>query len=203
VARLVALLALGNIIFLRSGFQRIANFSFMPITDDNLNPIDELPPAVGSAPRPKPRAVPASLSQQVRAKRRRNSQGGLAVVPTTAADVSALTLIDLPAVSQELQVHRNLIQALAEEMLRARNEQETNLALLQESRDVIDTLRQKIVSLEVHRDNQAAQAKNGELDTLRAAQARQAGQLAHLKQELEASRVQRAHPWWRRLFPRR
>jgi len=175
----------------------------MPIPDDKLTPINEPPQANGTGLRPKPRAVPANLSQQVRAKRRRNSQAGLAMVPTTAADLSALARIDVPAVAQELQVHRNLIQAMAEEMLRARDEQETSRALLQESRAVIDTVRQKLASLEVHRDNQAAQAKNGELETLRATQARQAGQLAHLKQELEASRVQRAHPWWRRLFPRR
>jgi hypothetical protein len=175
----------------------------MPIPDNKLTPIDEPPQPNGTGLRPRPRAVPASLSQQVRAKRRRASQAGLTLVPTSAADLSALAIIDLPAVAQELQVHRNLIQALAEEMLRARDEQQTSLALLQESSAVIDTLRQKVASLEVHRDNLSAQAKNGAVETLRATQARQAGQLAHLKQELEASRVQRAQPWWRRLFGRR
>ena len=133
----------------------------------------------------------------------------LALVPETAVELPALGLVSLPAVTQELQVHRDLLQALAEEIKRAREAEaatrdmlDSNRALLQENREVIEALRQKIVALEQQRDNQPAQPKVSDLEALKANQARQATQLAHLKQELAAASVKKPMPWWRRLFPR-
>ncbi len=176
----------------------MSNSLSMP--DDNLTEMDELPQVSSPTLRRRPRALPTQLSQQVRAKRRRYTQAGLAILPPAAVDLQALARIDLPAVAEELLVHRNLIQAMAEEMVRARGAQETSQQLMEESRALVETMRQKIASMEVQRANQAAQAKAGELEALRATQARQAAQLAHLKQELAAPKP--ARPWWRQLLRR-